>query len=57
LAAIGIWAGHVTICMRIGQLVYAIREAGWDRYRRGSLISEVANEASWIVATVVWLLV
>ncbi len=57
LAAVGIWAGHVTIGTRIGQLIYAIREAGWDRYRRGSLISEVANEASWIVTTVVWLLV
>ena len=42
---------------RLGQLVFSIREAGWDRNRMGSLISEVANEGSWIVATVVWLLV
>ncbi|MCC7119951.1 MAG: hypothetical protein IT493_00215 [Gammaproteobacteria bacterium] len=57
LAAFGVFAGHVTICTRLGQLVYSIREAGWDRNRTGSLISEVANEGSWIVATIVWLLV
>lgn len=57
LAPFGVFAGHVTICTRLGQLVFSIREAGWDRNRMGSLISEVANEGSWIVATVVWLLV
>ena len=57
LAPFGVIAGHVTICTRLGQLLFAIREAGWDRNRLGSLISEVANEGSWIVATVVWLLV
>lgn len=57
LSAISVWAGHVTICTRIGQLVYGIREAGWDRFRRGSLISEIANEGSWVVATLVWLVV
>ncbi len=57
LAPFGVFAGHVTICTRLGQLIYSIREAGWDRNRTGSLISEVANEGSWIVATVVWLLV
>lgn len=57
ISAFGVWAGHVTICTRIGQLLYGIREAGWDRFRRGSLISELANEGSWIVATIVWVLV
>lgn len=57
LAPLSVVAGHVTICTRLGQLLFSIREAGWDRNRQGSLISEVANEASWIVATVVWLLV
>jgi len=57
LAPLGIVAGHITICTRLGQLLFSIREAGWDRNRIGSLISEIANEASWIVATVVWLLV
>lgn len=56
LAPLGVLAGHVTICTRLGQLAFSVREAGWDRNRIGSLISEVANEASWIVATAVWLL-
>lgn len=55
LAGFAVLAGHVTICTRLGQLCYAIREAGWDRNRLGSLISEIANEASWLVATLVWL--
>ncbi|HMM75314.1 MAG TPA: hypothetical protein PJ986_06380 [Gammaproteobacteria bacterium] len=57
LAPLAVFAGHVTICTRLGQLVFSIREAGWDRNRTGSLISEIANEGSWIVATVVWLMV
>lgn len=57
LAPLGVIAGHVTICTRLGQLCFSIREAGWDRNRVGSLISEIANEGSWIVATIVWLLV
>lgn len=48
-------AGHVTICVRIVQLAFSIREAGWDRNRRGSFLSEVGNEASWLLVTVVWL--
>jgi hypothetical protein len=28
-----------------------------NRNRRGSALSELANEASWLVATLVWLLV
>lgn len=55
LAPFGVFAGHVTICTRLGQLLFSIREAGWDRNRTGSLISELANEGSWIVATLVWL--
>ena len=57
LSAFAVWTGHFTICTRLGQLVFSIREAGWDRARVGSLISEVANEGSWIVATVVWVFV
>jgi hypothetical protein len=57
LSPLSVIAGHVTICTRLGQLALAIREAGFDRNRLGSALSEVANEASWIVATVVWLLV
>lgn len=57
LAPFAVIAGHVTINLRLGQLYFSIREAGWDRNRIGSAVSEIANEASWIVATVVWLLV
>jgi hypothetical protein len=55
LAPLAVWAGHVTICIRIGQLAFSIREAGWDRNRRGSFLSEVGNELSWVLVTVVWL--
>ncbi len=50
-----ICAGHVTILVRLGQLWFSIREAGWDRNRIGSAISELANEASWIVVTLAWI--
>lgn len=57
LAPVGVVAGHVTICTRLAQLVFALGEADWDRHRRGSLISEIANEGTWIVVTIVWLAV
>lgn len=55
LAPFGVVAGHLTICTRLGQLWFSLGEAGWDRNRRGSIISELANEGSWIVATIAWL--
>ena len=57
LAPFAILSGHITINLRIGQLVFALREAGWDRNRLGSALSEVANELSWVVTTVAWLAV
>ena len=54
ISVVAFTAGHVTIGMRIAQIVFAIREAGFDRNRLGMAIGETANEASWIVATVVW---
>lgn len=56
LAAMAIVTGHITILTRLGQLWFSIREAGWDRNRIGSAISELANEASWLVVTIVWLI-
>jgi hypothetical protein len=56
LAAIAVATGHVTIFIRLGQLYFSIREAGWDRNRTGSAISEIANETSWIIVTIVWLI-
>ncbi|MBI4133362.1 hypothetical protein HY478_01980 [Candidatus Uhrbacteria bacterium] len=48
-------SGHCTILTRIGQLIFAIREAGWDRNRVGLVVSETANELSWVVVTIIWL--
>ena len=57
LAGAAVITGHITILPRLGQLWFSIKEAGWDRNRHGSALSELANEASWLVATLVWLLV
>ena len=54
ISVVAFTAGHVTIVMRIAQIVFSVREAGLDRNRLGMAIGETANEASWIVATVVW---
>ncbi len=55
IAVFAFITGHLTITLRLWQVWYSIREAGWDRNRLGIAIGEAANEASWIVATVVWL--
>lgn len=55
LAPVAVITGHITILTRLGQLWYSIKEAGWDRNRQGSALSELANEGSWIVATLAWL--
>jgi len=53
----GIRTGHITICSRLGQILMSLREAGWDRNRQGSAISEIANEGSWIAVTIAWFIV
>jgi len=55
LAGMAIVTGHITVSSRLGQLWFSIREAGWDRNRIGSAVSEIANEGSWMIATIVWL--
>lgn len=55
LAGLAVVTGHITILTRLGQLWFSIREAGWDRNRIGSAISELANEGSWMICTIVWL--
>lgn len=55
LAGLTVIMGHITVLTRLGQLIFSIREAGWDRNRRGSAISEAANEGSWIIATIAWM--
>ena len=49
--------GHLTIIVRLGQIYFMVKEAGWDRNRIWLVISEALNEASWIIASVVWWLV
>ncbi|MDO8621807.1 MAG: hypothetical protein Q7R80_01090 [bacterium] len=57
LAGAAIVFGHVTVLTRLGQLGFSIHEAGWDRNRLGSAISEVGNEGSWLVTTAIWLVI
>ena len=55
MAGLMLLAGHIGICTRLGQLWFAIREAGWDRNRQGAALSELANEATWLLVTLAWL--
>jgi hypothetical protein len=55
LAGAMLLAGHIGIMTRLGQLGFAIREAGWDRNRRGAAVSEIANESTWLLVTAAWL--
>ena len=54
LAGAMLLAGHIGITTRIGQLLFAIREAGWDRHRLAAALTEAANEVTWILVTVAW---
>ena len=60
LSAGAVWIGHITVCIRLGQLIYTwwdLRCKGaTDRNCNGSLLSEIGNEISWIMVTVAWLL-
>ncbi len=56
MAGLMLLAGHIGICTRLGQLWFAIREAGWDRNRKGAAMSEFANEISWMFVTLAWLI-
>lgn len=49
--------GHATISIRLGQIYFMVKEAGWDRNRFWLAVSESANELSWIIATLAWLAV
>ncbi len=55
MAGLMLLAGHIGICTRLGQLWFAIREAGWDRNRQGAALSESANEITWLLVTLAWL--
>jgi hypothetical protein len=49
-----IWMGHATAVARLVQILILNFSAGWTRSGAGLLISETANEGTWIVVTVVW---
>jgi hypothetical protein len=55
MAGLMLLAGHIGICTRLGQLWFTIREAGWDRPRRAAALGELANEITWILVTLAWL--
>lgn len=46
--------GNVTIITRIVHLLVSNHQ-GWNRNTRGSLISEIWNEASWAIASIAWI--
>lgn len=49
--------GHITILIRLGQIYFMVRASGWDRNRKWLALSEISNEVSWIITTMVWLTV
>lgn len=56
IPALTVAVGHFTIIVRLAQIYLMVKEAGLDRNRKWLAISETANELSWVVATIVWLL-
>ncbi len=47
-------AGNITILIRMGQVAFAMYEAGWERNRIWLFASETMNELSWATVSVVW---
>lgn len=50
-------SGHFTLIARIVQLYITIRQTSWELNRTATFVSEVANETSWLVATIAILVV
>ena len=65
-----ILAGHLTICLRLGQIYISIsevsdsntdasevRDGGEQKFgnRKAMMVGEVANEVSWAVVTIAWI--
>lgn len=46
---------HTLTLTRIYQICRRTSKTGWDRNRRGLLISEIGNEITWSLVTVAWL--
>jgi hypothetical protein len=56
LAGAALLASNFSILIRLALLRFAIAEAGWDRNRKGAAMSEFANEISWLLVTLAWLI-
>ncbi len=46
---------HPLTLSRVGQIWLTVREAGWDRNRRGAFIAVLGDEMAWMAVTVAWL--
>jgi hypothetical protein len=55
LAGPALLASNFSILIRLALLGFAIAEAGWDRNRKGAAMSEFANEVTWVLVTLAWL--
>ncbi len=53
LDVIMIFSFHALTLARIFQIFQSIFEAGWDRNRIGLAISEIGNEITWTIVTIV----
>lgn len=53
LGVIFIISFHALTLARIFQIFQSIFEAGWDRNRIGLAVSEIGNEITWILVTIV----
>ncbi|MDP3985544.1 MAG: hypothetical protein Q8P82_02155 [bacterium] len=49
-------AGHATIITRLVLMYRSKRKLGWNRAVRGMALSEIANEASWVIVTIMWII-
>lgn len=47
--------GNITVCIRVGQILLAKKEMGWDKNLLWLFIAEATNEISWAVVSMVWL--
>jgi hypothetical protein len=56
LAGVALLSSNICILIRLALLGVAIAEAGWDRNRKGAAMSEFANEITWLLVTLAWLI-
>lgn len=54
LAAKSVIAANITASLRLVMLCRSGFKSGWDRNLVASLVSEIANEGTWIGVTIIW---